>query len=63
MQQKAKIILPVLALLSGSLMISGCEAIGSIFKAGVWTGTIGVILLIVLVIFIVSKLFSRNKNG
>jgi hypothetical protein len=45
-----------------SAMISGCEIVGGIFKAGMWTGTIIVILVIALVIYIVSRLFGRNKN-
>jgi len=35
---------------------SGCEAIGAIFKAGVWTGVIAVVALLVLVAFIVMKI-------
>jgi hypothetical protein len=53
-------LLPVLMM--GAFILTGCEAIGSIFKAGVWTGTIGVILILVVVIFIVAKLFSGKKN-
>ena len=46
-----------------ALSISGCAAIGGIFKAGMWTGTIGVILILAIIIFIFGKLFSKNKNG
>ena len=56
----------VLAVLSVIVMaavsLSGCEIIGGIFKAGVWTGTILVVLIVAIVIWVVSKLFSRNKN-
>ena len=56
----------VLAILTVVLMaavtLSGCELIGGIFKAGVWTGTILVVLIVAIVIWVVSKLFSRNKN-
>ena len=34
---------------------AGCELIGGIFKAGVWIGAIGVILIVVLLIFVVAK--------
>jgi hypothetical protein len=41
------------------LPLTGCEVIGDIFKAGAWTGAIGVILVIVLLIWLVSRLFRR----
>ena len=34
---------------------AGCELIGGIFKAGVWVGAIGVILVVVLIIWGVAK--------
>jgi hypothetical protein len=34
---------------------SGCEAIGGIFKAGVWVGALGVVLVVVLLVVIVGK--------
>ena len=34
---------------------AGCELIGGIFKAGVWVGAIGVILVVVLLIVVVAK--------
>ncbi|HYB97005.1 MAG TPA: hypothetical protein VEC39_18680 [Vicinamibacterales bacterium] len=34
---------------------AGCEVIGGIFKAGVWVGAIGVILVVVLLVVIVAK--------
>ena len=36
-------------------MTSGCEAIGAIFKAGVWTGVIAVVVVIALVAFVAMK--------
>ena len=63
MKDNSKMILPTLSLLFGSSLISGCELVGSIFKAGVWTGTIAVILVLALVIYVVAKLFSRNRNS
>ncbi|MBC8083250.1 MAG: hypothetical protein H7Z21_08565 [Hymenobacter sp.] len=42
-----------------SLTVSSCDAIGSIFKAGAWTGLIGVFLVVLLIWFIVTKMRSR----
>ena len=38
--------------------LAGCEVIGGIFKAGVWVGAIGVVLIVVLLVFVVGK-FKR----
>jgi hypothetical protein len=46
----------VLLLLS-TVVLSGCEVIGDIFKAGVWTG----VLLVILVIGIIVWLLTRSK--
>jgi hypothetical protein len=34
---------------------AGCELIGGIFKAGIWVGAIGVILIVVLLVMAVGK--------
>lgn len=44
-------------LLSG--LLSGCQAIGSIFKAGVWSG----VLLVVIVVGVIIFIFSRGKKS
>ena len=44
-------------LLSG--LLSSCQAIGSIFKAGVWSG----VLLVVIVVGVIIFLFSRGKKS
>lgn len=49
-------IAPVFLIVAVASMASGCEAIGAIFKAGVWTGVIAVVVLIALVSFVVMKL-------
>ena len=49
-------------LLIASTVLSSCELIGGIFKAGVWTGTIIVVLILALVIFIIAKLSRKNKS-
>lgn len=35
---------------------AGCELIGGIFKAGVWVGAIGVILVVVLIVVAIGKM-------
>ena len=35
--------------------LTSCEAIGSIFKAGIWTGVIGIGLVVFLVIYLISR--------
>lgn len=35
--------------------LPGCEAIGTIFKAGMWTGIIAVVLVVGIVGFIIAK--------
>ena len=34
---------------------AGCELIGGVFKAGIWVGGIGVILIVVLLVVVVGK--------
>jgi len=36
-------------------LIPGCEAIGDIFKAGVWVGILAVVLVIVLIFWLVGR--------
>ena len=40
-------------------LLSGCQAIGSIFKAGMWVGVVGIIILVILIFWIISK-FSKK---
>ncbi len=49
-----------LVLLSIVFSLSGCEAIGAIFKAGVWSGILLVVLVVGLIIFIISRLGKRK---
>lgn len=39
-----------------TLPITGCEAIGAIFEAGIWVGVIGVLLVLGLVGFLVARM-------
>jgi hypothetical protein len=41
-----------------AVVLTGCEVIGGIFKAGVWTG----VLLVILVIGIIVWLLTRSKS-
>jgi hypothetical protein len=51
-----KINLPVLAALAMIMFTAtSCEAIAGIFKAGMWTGIIVVVLIIVLVIWLIGR--------
>lgn len=40
---------------TAALTVTGCEAIGTIFKAGVWAGIIAVVLVIAIVGFVAAK--------
>lgn len=51
---KNKVILGLLLLIS-MIGSSGCEAIGAIFKGGVWTGVILVVGIIFLIVFLISR--------
>lgn len=42
------------------LMLTSCEVIGGIFKAGVWSGIIMVVGIIVLIVYLISRA-GRNK--
>lgn len=48
------LLLPLLAFLTA--LLAGCEAIGTIFEAGVWVGVIGIIILIAIVGLVISVL-------
>lgn len=49
----------ILSILMLSLVSSGCEAIGDIFGAGVYTGIFLVIFVIVLILVVVYRIFKR----
>ena len=44
-----------------TISLSGCSAIGDIFAAGAWTGIIGVIAVVVLLIWLVSKFLGGRR--
>lgn len=45
-----------------TLFLTSCEAIGDIFKTGVWTGVILVVVGIGVVLWLVSKLFGGGSK-
>lgn len=49
--------LPLLSIALICSVLSSCAAIEGVFKAGMWFGIIGVIVVVALVIWLVSKLF------
>lgn len=50
----------VLVALIISLSLTSCEAIAGIFKAGMGVGAFAVIAVIVLIIFIISKILGKK---
>lgn len=41
--------------LAASLLFSSCQAIGDVFKAGMWVGVIVVVLIIALVLWLIGR--------
>lgn len=41
---------------------SSCEAVGDIFKAGAWTAIIGIVIVVAIIFWIVSKVGGGNKS-
>lgn len=35
--------------------LASCEAVGSIFKAGIWTGVIGIALVVFLILYLIGR--------
>jgi hypothetical protein len=52
--------LSLLLVILVSLTTGGCQAIVDIFQAGVWVGVIGVLVVVALIGFLVSKGRSRS---
>jgi len=48
--------LPIVLLVLAALPLSGCEAIVGIFKAGVWTGVVMIVVLIAIVGFVAARI-------
>lgn len=54
---RAFVRLAVLAL--AALPLAGCEVIGDIFQAGMWTGVIAVVAVVALIVYAVTRLFKK----
>ncbi|MFZ4862167.1 hypothetical protein ACL9RF_08265 [Sphingobacterium sp. Mn56C] len=44
------------------MSLSSCQVIEGIFKAGVWSGVIMVVLVLALIIWLISRLFGGGKG-
>ncbi len=45
-----------------TLSLTSCDAIGAIFKAGAYTGIIGIIIVVAVVIWVISKVFGGGRR-
>lgn len=55
MVMPASSLLKVFLIVLLAMSVAACEVIGGIFKAGVWVGALGVILIVVLLVVVVAK--------
>lgn len=55
--------LPIASLALLATTISSCQLVEGIFKAGLWSGIIVVVIVIALIIWIGSKLFGGGRNS
>lgn len=58
MVMPASSLLKVFLIVLLAMSVAACEVIGGIFKAGVWVGALGVILIVVLLVVVVAKVKS-----
>ena len=56
MYMQSTTVMRVILLVSLAMAASGCEAVGMIFKAGVFTGVIVVVVILLVVGFLATKL-------
>lgn len=56
---KAKLNFFTFFLISTAFLLSSCQAIAGIFKAGVWVGVVGIVILIVIILWIISKVTKK----
>jgi cytosine/uracil/thiamine/allantoin permease len=52
--------LAIIALLTTTL--ASCSLVEGIFKAGVWSGIIVVVVVLALIIWVISKIFGGGKS-
>ena len=53
--KKNRLSLAAILLILFEAMLSSCEAIGQIFKAGMWFGIIGVVVVLVIIFWLINK--------
>ena len=53
--------LPLMLVALLATTLTSCELVEGIFKAGMWTGVIVVVIILALVIWLISKVFG-GKN-
>lgn len=58
MHERMKRIMPLALITLSVTILSGCSVIETIFKAGMWTGIIMVVVVVALIIWLASKLFG-----
>ncbi|MGN6194867.1 MAG: hypothetical protein ACTHOB_08010 [Ginsengibacter sp.] len=42
-----------------ALTLNSCEAIGTIFKAGVWVGIIIIVIIVIIIFWIIRKVSNK----
>lgn len=47
---------------TATLLLSSCEVIGGIFKAGLWSGIIIVVIVVALIIWLISKFMGGRRD-
>jgi hypothetical protein len=52
-------VLRLIVIVALALSVTACEAIGTIFEAGIWVGVIMVVVVLAIVGFIAAKLRRR----
>jgi hypothetical protein len=52
--------LPLILIALSCTILTSCDLITGIFKAGVWSGIIMVVIILALVIWLVVKIFGRR---
>ncbi|MCW8314152.1 hypothetical protein ACR78Z_03305 [Sphingobacterium thalpophilum] len=56
-----KKIVPLSLMSATLLLMTSCSVIEGIFKAGVWTGILIVVIIVALIIWLISKLFGGSR--
>ena len=49
-------------LITTTMMLTSCEVIGGIFKAGIWSGIIMVVVVVGLLIWLASKFMGGRRD-